>query len=115
MAEFIRHALSGRVHVAVPAGDRDDAWWGRWYQRHPVYREVFPPDADAVWAAMQPTPCRCGLLAIRPSDGRYYSYTEVFDDDQLCIKCWRATPAEVRGELFDHGRPVNLDDPLETP
>jgi len=113
MNEFGQHVVLGTVHVVVPLEERD-AWWDSPYRRR-LRREAFP---DGIPEAL--APLRCGPVA-QPAAARPetrlvgFVYVDVFDDDQLCTLCRRATPAASRAEALAHATPVDLDALLEAP
>jgi hypothetical protein len=105
---FIEHIATGRVHVAVEP-DARDAWWAAAYRRRPIWRELYPQNVATLLLAA-PTPCLCGLLAIRPWEGVRDGYRETFRDEALCGTCrsaWLAAGRDV-AELFEH--PQELDE-----
>lgn len=105
--DFIRHESTGAVHVAVADGDLE-VWWSKYRRTHPLAETLYP-DVPAMWLFIQPRPCLCGLLALRPAMGDTDSYVECFDDDDLCGSCYKAFqgPPEL---LFEHEHPTELGD-----
>ncbi|MFC0438035.1 hypothetical protein [Kutzneria buriramensis] len=100
--KFIRHRVSGTVHVVVP--DDPD-------KQGEVFRigEV-PADAQLAMASGQ-TPTLCGYLAYKSMDGTRRSSDEMvseFDDAHLCARCWRALGPEHQARAFEYHQPSTM-------
>lgn len=97
---FVRHRRTGTVHVALPERDRP-AWWERMYRRRPLLAEFYPP-TTLTTAIAAPLPCRCGVLAVQTGFGDRFEFVGRFSDDDLCVRCYAATPPDEQPMLFEH-------------
>lgn len=94
--DFVRHNESGTVHVVTPADPDEVA---------PEFRFNEIPEDVALSFAVGDVQTICGYLAHINIGERGDERVSVFDDDDLCRRCYRVLGPEHQARAFEHAQP----------